>query len=365
VKILITLLFFLIPLFLNAQPRKTENLIIITLDGFRWQELFFGADSVILFNTEYSTDESVRAKFWNASPIERRQALLPFIWGTFGNQGQLYGNRDFNNRVDCANKHWFSYPGYSEMLTGMVDRRIRSNDRITNPNKTVLEFINDQTDYMGKVAAFSTWDVIPYVIRAADAGIPVNCGEITARIDAVNAGEIFMEAAQQFFTKPYADRKDAFTFYFSFEYLKEEKPNVLFISFDETDDHAHHGRYDQYLRAAYNTDRMIAELWEWLQQQEQYKDKTTILLTTDHGRGSASAKAWKKHGRLAFGSGQTWFAVLGPDTPGFGEIKTAIKYLQKQFAKTAAAFLGFDYYNVSPVGNKINTMFPSHDLTLR
>ena len=60
-------------------------------------------------------------------------------------------------------------------------------------------------------------------------------------------------------------------------------PNVLYISLDETNEHGHEGRYDKYLRAAYNTDRMIAELWRWLQSHEHFKNKTTLLLTTDHG----------------------------------------------------------------------------------
>jgi hypothetical protein len=365
VKVLFFLHFLLIFSFALAQPHKTENIIIITLDGFRWQELFAGADSAILFNKDFTTDCSTQEKFWDTSPHARRENLLPFIWNVIGTKGQLYGNRNFNNRVNCANPHWFSYPGYSEMLTGLVDKRIRSNKKIKNPNYTVLEYINNQDEYQGKVAAFSTWDVIPFIIRAAETGIPSNSGSMLDRTISVGAGEALLNGIQEMFSVPYGDCQDVFTFYFAFQFLKKERPRVLYISLEETDEHAHGGRYDKYLRAAYNTDSMIAELWDWLQNDKQYKDKTTLLLTTDHGRGNISPTSWKKHGRLALGSGQIWFAVLGPDTRPHGEMKSHSKYFQKQFAKTAAAFLGLDYSNVVPVGDRIQSMHTIRALTAR
>ena len=37
----------------SAQTRKTENIFIITLDGFRWQELYTGADSLLIGNKDF------------------------------------------------------------------------------------------------------------------------------------------------------------------------------------------------------------------------------------------------------------------------------------------------------------------------
>jgi len=80
-------------------------------------------------------------------------------------------------------------------------------------------------------------------------------------------------------------RLDAITFHMGFEYLKTHKPRVLYLALDETDDLAHAGRYDLYLNAIHNSDRYIMELWQWVQSQPDYMDKTTILITVDHGRG--------------------------------------------------------------------------------
>jgi hypothetical protein len=105
-----------------AQKRQTENLIIVVLDGMRWQEIFSGADSVLLNNPTYTRDKGrVQRKFWDADPVVRRKKLLPFIWSEVGEKGQLHGNRQFGNKVDVTNPFKMTYPGFSEMLTGYAD----------------------------------------------------------------------------------------------------------------------------------------------------------------------------------------------------------------------------------------------------
>ena len=339
----------------------TDNVIIITLDGFRWQELFTGADPTILFNKEFCSNPEVQKTFWDSSAIRRREKLMPFFWNVIGKEGQLYGNRNLNNRVNCANPHWFSYPGYSEMFTGLVDRRVRSNESIVNPNYTVLEHIASQERYKGKVAAFSTWEVIPYIIRAQAGGIYTKCGRETVTANLDSASRQMSIELRRTFNDSVAVDEDYSTFYSAFNYLKKERPKVLYIGFDKTDEHAHVGDYDQYLRSAYATDRMIQVLWNWIQTNEDYKDKTTLILTTDHGRGKKIHR-WKKHGRHISGSGQVWFAVIGPDTPAHGEVKSKNQYYQKQFAKTVASFLGLDYSNIKKVGSRIHGMTVSHNV---
>ena len=58
---------------------------------------------------------------------------------------------------------------------------------------------------------------------------------------------------------------DVVTYLAAREYLKAYQPRVLYIAFDETDDYAHGGMYDQYLGAAHAEDGMLADLWKTLQ----------------------------------------------------------------------------------------------------
>src|ERR1700733_5148049 len=78
-----------------AQPAaKTKHLFIITIDGFRWQEVFTGADPLLIGNADYVRDTTLSKQlYWDNSAEARRQKLLPFFWGTIAQQGRLYGNR--------------------------------------------------------------------------------------------------------------------------------------------------------------------------------------------------------------------------------------------------------------------------------
>ena len=128
---------------LNAQT-KTQNIIVVTLDGFRWQELYRGADSALI-NSKFASDKGgITKKFWAPTARERRKMLLPFFWDVIAQKGQLYGDRDEGNKDEVANQYKFSYPGYNEIFTGFPDIRINSNDEVPNPNTNVFEFINKQ-----------------------------------------------------------------------------------------------------------------------------------------------------------------------------------------------------------------------------
>lgn len=353
------IVFFLAVQFLTyAQSHKTQNIFIITLDGFRWQELFTGADSLLVTNKDFVRDTAaLKARFWANAPVRRRKILMPFFWNTIASQGQIYGNRKYDNKVDCSNTMWFSYPGYHEILSGFADdENINSNKKISNPNETLLEFLNRLPQYKGKVAAFGSWDVFPYIINEERSGVPVNAGFERASAGKLTDREKFLNTLQDEIPGPWGSvRLDAFTHYFAFEHLKKDKPRVLYIAYGETDDFAHDGRYDEYLKSAQRTDQFIGNLWEWVQSQNNYRDKTTFLITTDHGRGTQPIPAWRSHGDEISGASQIWIAIIGPDTPPSGELKSPGQLYQNQVAKTAAAFLDVDYKNRKKVGEVIST----------
>jgi hypothetical protein len=342
-----------------AQKGKTENIFIITLDGLRWQELFNGADSALITHKDYVKNaEGLTKRFWAPTPLERREKLMPFFWSTIANEGQLYGNRKFGNQVDCTNSMWFSYPGYNEILTGRADdERINSNDKIDNPNVTVLEYLNKQAAFKGKVAAFGSWDVFPFIVNEKRSGIPVNAGYENLKGPSLTEREVLLNELQDALPKFWEGvRMDGFTHYYALEHLKKYKPRVMFIAYGETDDFAHGGKYDEYLKSARQTDEFIRQLWLWTQSQPQYKGKTTFLITTDHGRGTVPLDTWRSHGSKIEGTGQIWLAVLGPDTPPKGEVKEPRQYYQNQVAQTAASFLGVRFSNGVSAGEAIHTM---------
>ncbi|WP_153798907.1 alkaline phosphatase family protein [Foetidibacter luteolus] len=340
---------------LSAQ-HKTENIIIVTLDGMRWQEVMKGVDTALMNSKQYTRDsEYVAQSFYAPAPEESRKKIFPFIWSAINNHGQIYGNRTYNNFVNITNPYQFSYPGYNEIFTGYPDKAVNSNDKVYNKNENVLEFINKQPGYQNKVAAFSTWGVFPYILNAPRSGIYVN-----SDVDTLKFKDDHLKLINdwQFLTtRPIGVRPDVITYFAAREYLKAYKPKVLYIAFDETDDFAHGGMYDQYLRSAYSQDRMIEDLWNTIQSMPQYKNKTTLIITCDHGRGDKVKSEWTSHGEKVADSNEIWLVALGPDTKPLGEVKEQGQLYQRQIATTLAALLGFNFKPAHEVMKPIESIY--------
>ncbi|MCS7041290.1 MAG: hypothetical protein NZR01_00690 [Bryobacteraceae bacterium] len=330
-------------------PRRTRNLVLLMTDGLRWQEVFSGADPALLDRKAGGVADpaSLRRQFWRGSPEDRRAALLPFFWSVVARQGQLFGDRSRRSEARVTNGLNFSYPGYSEAFCGVADPRINANDRLYNPNLNVLEFLHRRPGFEGRVAAFGAWDLFPWILNAPRSGLPVNAGyeplrlpEKNERLELLNT----LKAETEYWD---SEAFDSFVFHTALEYLRSARPRVLAVLLGETDEWAHAGRYDLYLKSAHRFDRYARLLWDTLQSMPDYRGSTTLVLATDHGRGSGK-KDWRSHGRRIPESQSVWMAFLGPDTPPLGARASTDTVTQAQLAATIAALLGEDFRSAVP-----------------
>ena len=345
-----------------AAERKTENLILITLDGVRYQELFGGLDREILKATIKDgkpEDTKTYKRFWADTPKERREKLMPFFWGEWMQRhGSVAGNPQKGSSVRLANRLLFSYPSYSEIITGQArDDLITSNDKVLNPNPTVLEFLRRKLGLPQKqVAAFASWDVIGVAVQHEAGAVFTNAGyEAYAHPDPA----IQSMSRLQFETLTPWDtvRHDEYTFRFAMAHLKTHRPRVFYLSLGETDDWAHEKRYDRVLAAIARNDSMFSELWNWLQADAQYRNKTTLLITTDHGRGDIALN-WHSHNAQIRDAKNTWLAVISPDSPLRGEWTGGEPVVMDQIAATLCRFVGLDYSEQNPkTGKPIARLF--------
>ena len=361
IKKFFSVLFFVLSvLSVFAQNRRTNKLIIVTFDGYRWKELFRGADSAFLFGRAFNTQDSAALikKFWGSDITERRKKLMPFFWNTIAEQGQLYGNRDHDNNVNVKNRYWFSYPGYNEMFSGYPDTLINSNDYPPNPNTTVQEFINRQNKYKGKVAVFTSWDAHSRILNRERSGLIISSGYEDLSGITRDETQKLLDQQQYYFPKIFgsSERPDASTYVMAKNYLKKNHPMVLQLSLIDTDAFGHAGKYDFYLDAAHYNDAMIADLWATVQSDPFYKDQTTLFITVDHGRGDDDS--WKHHGAKISHADEIWMAIMGPDAKPEGELKVAGQLYQNQVAKTLGLILGFDFENGHTIGEPVKNMLP-------
>jgi hypothetical protein len=328
---------------------KTKNILLITTDGLRWQEVMTGADPGLL-NKENGGVQNIPATkqaYLRNTPEARREALLPFFWTVIAKQGQVYGNQTKASIARITNTMKFSYPGYNEILCGFPDANINSNDPIPNKNVTVLEWLNRKPQFAGKVAAFSGWNVMSAIINRERCGFTVFGGP--EKLPDVNTPtqKLLNDLIAETSRNDENEIADSFVFHAALEYLQSHKPRVFYVSFGETDTFGHQGRYDKLLESAHRVDGYVKKLWETMQSMDEYRDQTTLIFTTDHGRGLAPTE-WKSHGKDTAGAENIWMAFMGPDTSALGERSNINPVTQNQIAATLAALLGEDYHAAVP-----------------
>jgi hypothetical protein len=332
---------------------RAENVVLITLDGVRTQEIFGGLDLGVLRSTlpaDADVEQTRAYKRYGApTPEASRERLMPFFWTVLmAQRGSIAGNAARGSAVRVTNRHRFSYPGYAELLLGEAhDDVIDSNDKRRNPYPTVLEFLKQRLHLdKGRVAVFASWDTFDWIVEHDEGTITSNAGfdpyeGAGAAVDHVN------RLQSEALTPWDAARHDAYTFELAMAHLKQFRPRVLYLAFDETDDWAHDGRYDRVLDTLHATDRYLRELWSVMQQDEAYRDRTAFVITADHGRGSTPAD-WRDHGSKIGGAEQIWMAFAGPAWPRRGEWRDSATIYQNQVAATLAQALGIDYAEQHP-----------------
>ena len=333
---------------LDLQAERATNVLLVTFDGLRWQEVFGGLTRDLLTREAGGVrdPEPSIQRFGGATPEERREKLLPFFWSVIAREGQVFGDPGRGSAARVTNDQRFSYPGYNELLSGFADPRIDSNDKIPNPNVTVLEWLNRRAAYKGKVAAFASWELLSWILNEPRSGVPSNGHGVPVTKPVNERQRAINELSADL--PPYwgSTRFDAATGAGALEYLKTHRPRVLYVMLGETDEWAHGRRYDLYLDAAWRNDRFVRQLWDTAQAIPEYKGRTALVLTTDHGRGDAPGD-WTGHGREVPVADRIWIGVLGPGVPPLG-VRADVQATQSQVAATVAALLGEDFHAAEP-----------------
>lgn len=356
VRLLIVLVLFVVVIQARteiAAAQTPPNLILITLDGARVEEMFGGLDVAALRSTlrqnQMLEEHATYRRFWADTAEQRREKLMPFFWGTLMREhGSIAGNARAGSSVTLTNRHRFSYPGYAEILLGEAhDEVIASNDPVRNPYVTLLEELKRSLRLQPSgVGVFASWDVFSAIVEHEEGALTVNDG--FRAFDHPDPDVRKLSDLQFQTPTPWdAVRHDVYTFRFAMAHLKTARPRVMYIALGETDDWAHDGRYDRVLDAYARTDEQLRELWTWLQGDEGYRGRTHILLTTDHGRGR-TGQDWRNHGADVEGAQDVWIAFVSPDMTRRGEWRDQPPLQSNQIAATLAAWMGLDWHALRP-----------------
>ena len=135
-------------------------------------------------------------------------------------------------------------------------------------------------------------------------------------------------------------------------YLKTTQPRFLFISLNDADEWGHQGNYSEYIKTLAQYDDWISELSTTLETMGDYGKETTLIVTTDHGRGDGSN--WTNHGTSAPESKYIWLYAGGPKLKNIPTPKTT--YAHNDIRPTIQAILNMDASKCEDCGRIISEL---------
>ena len=262
-------------------------LLIVTFDGVRSHEMLSGPSLVHARGS--ARKHPVRC--WAFQ--DRKQAA----WELTPQVHQICGGV---HPMRITNPAHISEPGYLELYMGTGAHGHNTNDCLESPPETLLDELGRQG---AEVRVYSSWKTFQCFLR-----MEVSAGE---------AGEDSSD--QETMARVFGDIREGV------------HPDVLCVHLGDTDTRAHHGEYGGYLEALQYCDCALGRLWGELQGIPKYRDKTVMVVTADHGRGSD--ETWTDHGGSVRDSEKTWFAHVGGDP---GQRPTCLSGVRSWIMKTRA-----------------------------
>jgi arylsulfatase A-like enzyme len=276
-----------------ADPDRT--VILVAIDGARWQEVLHGVDRARAHDAELPIAEVV-------GPDE----LMPNLHRLTRARGVLLGS------VFASGPNYVSMPGYAEMFTGRAPSRCQDNACAGPGEPTIFDEARAERERQGDVAVIASWEGIGRV-AAMGPEVLVSTGRhggssLTPLRAHPETRAIEAEAASVGPAPGVRDyRPDAYTKKLALAYLAAERPHLLFVGLGDTDEHAHHGDYAAYLAALREADAFVGALDAELEAMGDRGRRTTVIVTADHGR----ARSFRDHGDWAPESARVWLGAFG------------------------------------------------------
>lgn len=296
---------------------RTEAVVLVTIDGVRWQEIFEGVDGAL---------------------APRRPApdvLLPNLRRLFFDEGTVIGDPRFAGGIEGSAPRHMSMPGYVEIATG-AGTACADNDCRPALGETIADAVAAAPDDHG-AAVFGSWSEIARAAAARPDRLFVQTGAAPGQPGRpLGGGEAYL-----------ADNVTAAQ---ALTYLHSKRPRFLWVALGDTDEWAHAGDYGQYLASLQAADRFLADLSATLATMGDRGAHTAILVTADHGRDPG----FRDHGGPP--SAAVWLLARGPTIPKRGAIPTSRKRQLRDVAPTMRALLGLPARACEACGTPIDEL---------
>jgi hypothetical protein len=261
----------------RSEARRT--VVLVAIDGVRWQDVFFGVDADLAERFGLSAEERLDAAH-----------LVPNLQRLMRREGAAIGAPDTGEAMRASGPNFVSLPGYMEMLTGRSDTGCPDNQCQQVTFSTVADDVASAR--LGDAVVVSSWTGVGRAATAFDNGPLVSVGRHggsdRARFEEdPEVARLLADGAEASPEPGYDDfRPDAHTAKIALAYLASGRPGFLFVGLGETDEYGHRNDYRAYLRALHDADRTIGVIAAAVLGLAKDGHPATLLVTTDHGRST-------------------------------------------------------------------------------
>jgi hypothetical protein len=314
----------------DAEERAESAVVLVVLDGVRWQEVFGGADRSL------ARERGLSTAAW-ASP----RLLMPNLQRLLDTQAVALGAPGHGAEVTATGPQFISMPGYLEIFSGHPDPTCESNDCPRGAARTIVDDVREASGE-DDIAVISSWPAIARAASAEPSGFALSAGrKIVGRPEALRADDAIAAlldrgAHAKSFPGEGDYRPDAFTSRIALRYLVDARPRFLFVGLGDADEYGHRNDYHGYLEAVHASDAFLGDLFSTLETMGARGRHTTVLVTADHGR----AYSFRDHGGRYPESGRVWLVAGGGDMRGRGLVSGTHRHTLAEIAPTLRALLG-------------------------
>jgi hypothetical protein len=285
------------------EGREVNNVILVVIDGARAQEVFDGTDQVI----------AAQRRFSDLSHFRTGARLMPELHAWLQDEGTALGAPSDPQGVFASGPNYVSMPGYLEILTGHAQPGCQDNDCGAVREKTILDEARERAGARDAVAAFASWPALGRAVAKSPGAMVVSAGVgfPFGWLELQKAPELLALWASGRPRESYPGdtgyRIDAYTARLGLRYVDERRPRLTFIALGDTDEYAHKDDYRGYIKALRSADATLGALRNVLQASGDWGRRTTVLVTSDHGRGHD----FRDHGGAFPESARSFVIALG------------------------------------------------------
>jgi hypothetical protein len=308
----------------RERERDDAAVVLVVLDGARWQEVFVGSDPRL-----------------SGAPAVPADALMPALHALAAERGAALGAPGYGSAMRASGPNFVSMPGYREIFTGRRVHGCEDNDCPPARTDTVVDQARASFERPGDVAVIASWEMLEEAAAAHPASLVVSAGRSRTshaewlREDAPSRRWLELGERADPFPGYGEFRPDRYTGALALRYLETERPRFLFIGLGEPDEYCHRGDYAGYLASLRTADDLLGHLSAALDRMGPRGRRTTVLVTADHGRGDD----YRFHGRDYPESGRVWLVAAGRAIEARGLTRSVRSHRLADVAPTVRALL--------------------------